>query len=369
MLESDLQFAQQEKTIAEERMDLHDMVKRAKIEAEDLQIKLTERDRNLAAAAKRENELSNQLANAQQDIEDLNAHISDLESRMQTSSGKERELRSQLHALKDAKIRIEELEMQLGDRKGSSSGHARREAELRSQLRDAKLELESLQFEVQEKDDRLHNLTRKEQELRDRLKKARSDDTVNQAVESKLESADLELEDLSAQVAQLDAKLKAAAKREGELKMKLQSLQNALEADRSLDGKQWSQQLATTEKRHEAELKGLAKQIQFLRAKCYREGAFRADLTYTKKFFLMQVDVYNKCNQADLRLLEEMGITPDVSFRERRHSLKTVGLMVMGVVRMRRLMESWAGSRRLQESLLRKLEGMRRGQGRSERVR
>ena len=67
-------------------------------------------------------------------------------------------------------------------------------------------------------------------------------------------------------------------------------------------------------------------------------------------------------NRADLKLLEEMGITPDVSFRERRHSLKTVGLMVVGVVRMKRMQETWAGSKRVQESLVKKLEGMRRKQ-------
>ena len=68
-------------------------------------------------------------------------------------------------------------------------------------------------------------------------------------------------------------------------------------------------------------------------------------------------------NRADLKLLEDMGITPDISFRERRHSLKTVGLMVLGCVRMGRMQREWAGARRVQEGLLRKLEGMRKKQG------
>jgi len=57
--------------------------------------------------------------------------------------------------------------------------------------------------------------------------------------------------------------------------------------------------------------------------------------------------------------LEEMGITPDISFRQRKNSVKTVGLMVLGVVRMKGMVEKWAGSRRVQESLVRKLEGMK----------
>ena len=70
-------------------------------------------------------------------------------------------------------------------------------------------------------------------------------------------------------------------------------------------------------------------------------------------------------NQADLRLIEEMGITPDVSFRRKKHSLRTVGVAVVACVRMRRLREAWAGNQKLQESLLRKLEGMRRGIGKT----
>ena len=56
-----------------------------------------------------------------------------------------------------------------------------------------------------------------------------------------------------------------------------------------------------------------------------------------------------------------MGITPDITIRERKHSLKTVGLTVVACLRMRRMMQAWAGNKRLQESLLKKLENMRGG--------
>jgi len=54
-----------------------------------------------------------------------------------------------------------------------------------------------------------------------------------------------------------------------------------------------------------------------------------------------------------------MGITPDISFHQRRHSLKSVGWMIVGCVRMMKRKEEWAGSKRVQESLVRKLEGMK----------
>jgi len=67
-------------------------------------------------------------------------------------------------------------------------------------------------------------------------------------------------------------------------------------------------------------------------------------------------------------MLEDMGITPDQSFREKRHSLKSVGLVVIAGLRMKRMSGEWAASRKLHESLMKRLEGMRR-QGRRGAVR
>jgi len=58
-----------------------------------------------------------------------------------------------------------------------------------------------------------------------------------------------------------------------------------------------------------------------------------------------------------------MGITPDITVREKRPSLKTAGLAVVACVRMQRMQQAWAGSKKLQESLLRKLDAMKRRQG------
>lgn len=54
-----------------------------------------------------------------------------------------------------------------------------------------------------------------------------------------------------------------------------------------------------------------------------------------------------------------MGITPDISFHANKPSLKSVGLAVVASVRMRKMSEAWAASRKTQESLLRRLESMK----------
>ena len=64
-------------------------------------------------------------------------------------------------------------------------------------------------------------------------------------------------------------------------------------------------------------------------------------------------------NQQDLRLIEEMGITPDLRIRERKPSLRTAALAVMAILRMRRLQREWAGAAKVHESLVKKLEQMR----------
>lgn len=55
-----------------------------------------------------------------------------------------------------------------------------------------------------------------------------------------------------------------------------------------------------------------------------------------------------------------MGITPDVSFRQRKPSLRTAGLAVIAGIRMRKMREEWANSKKLHDALVKKLESMRR---------
>jgi hypothetical protein len=51
-------------------------------------------------------------------------------------------------------------------------------------------------------------------------------------------------------------------------------------------------------------------------------------------------------------MLEEMGIVPDRSIRERRPRLKTVAHAVMAALRMRRLKDEWAMTLRAKEKLV-----------------
>lgn len=70
-------------------------------------------------------------------------------------------------------------------------------------------------------------------------------------------------------------------------------------------------------------------------------------------------------NKADLKLLQEMGIKPNRPVQEHKPTLKTVGTMIIATIRMRKMQEAWAGNKKLHETLMKKLEGMRKKQGKS----
>ena len=89
------------------------------------------------------------------------------------------------------------------------------------------------------------------------------------------------------------------------------------------------------------------------------------------KFFPMSMQItrayidFVYSNKADLKLLEEMGVTPKTKTREQKPSLRSVAYMVMATVRMRKMQEAWAGNKKLHETLMKKLDGMRRKQGKT----
>ena len=65
-------------------------------------------------------------------------------------------------------------------------------------------------------------------------------------------------------------------------------------------------------------------------------------------------------NHADLRMIEEMGISPDRSIRERRPRVRSVIWLVVACVRMRKRQKEWAVSKKLHVSLAKTMEQVRR---------
>jgi hypothetical protein len=60
-----------------------------------------------------------------------------------------------------------------------------------------------------------------------------------------------------------------------------------------------------------------------------------------------------------------MGITPDITIRQARPSLKSAALVFIAAIRMQKLADGWAQNRKISEQLKAKLEGMRRSSGKA----
>ncbi|KAI9834453.1 MAG: hypothetical protein M1826_002607 [Phylliscum demangeonii] len=199
------------------------------------------------------------------------------------------------------------------------------------QLDKAQVEIEDLEGRLSQQDFRVESLTLREKELRAQLKKARDERAYQNQKASK---GATELDELQ--------------RRHEDAVSKISKREKSWEEERRALG----QVQLVSHKQHQSELKGLAKQIMYLRKKCEREERFRGDLAFVKKFFMMQVEMYHNCNNVDLEMLAEMGITPDRSIREKKPGLRSFVLLAVAVVRMKKLKEQWAQTVKVKEKLV-----------------
>lgn len=79
-----------------------------------------------------------------------------------------------------------------------------------------------------------------------------------------------------------------------------------------------------------------------------------------------RIEVTNTCcsNEADLKILENMGIKCPPRAKEAKPTLKQVGLMIIATVRMKKMQEAWADNKKIHEALLKKLDSMRQTRSR-----
>ncbi|OBT63344.1 hypothetical protein VE03_07246 [Pseudogymnoascus sp. 23342-1-I1] len=248
------------------------------------------------------------------------------------------------------KAKIARLEQELHAERATAEGDrtmALERHDLHEMLRETQVQADKLELAVQTRDASLAALTTTEASLRAQLRRIREERTTQKERASR---ASNELEALEREFR--GAKRGWEAERQGLTRgVRFANSSSVLEGG------------AEAEVRHTKELRGLAMQIEWLRARCRREEGLRADAAYAKRFMLLQVELFGACNQADLQILAQMGITPDRTTLPPRPSLRRVGWMVIACVRMKRGAEAWAKSRKVHERIVGKFEGMRRASG------
>ncbi|MCJ1398665.1 hypothetical protein MMC11_001866 [Xylographa trunciseda] len=271
--------------------------------------------------------------------------------------------------------RVQGLEKDLQSARSNQSDDrtiAEERKDLHEMLKDAKLEAEDLQLQVNDAEIRLQAAAVREKDLRAQLKRIRHERTLqiqkSGALSTELDNLQLrfeqKLDEMVQQQQNWEEERRSIVSRVRFPNTSVSSVHAGVEHAQL---QELEAEIQKKEKKHQGELKGLAKQIQWLRAKCKREEGFRSGLAYEKKFLLLQIEMFEACNSVDLHMLEEMGVTPDKKTREKRPSLRAVGLMVIAGVRMRRMQAEWAVQKKMQASLVKKAEQMRKGSRRSVR--
>ena len=160
-------------------------------------------------------------------------------------------------------------------------------AELHDMLKDAKLAAEDLQLQISSRQTLLDAASARDKELRAQLKRIREERSLqaqkSTALASELDSVQASyeavLEKLTRKQQQWDDERKAIVS-----KVRFTNM--------SISEKGDSAQMEAAEKRHGAELRGLATQIQWLRARLGREEGFRVGLAYEKRYLTMRCDMY-----------------------------------------------------------------------------
>ena len=241
-------------------------------------------------------------------VKRLEGELEVLQSRNITNTGAgDRALHSQLTIAKgqlaDLRAQLAQQEHEFKQRLNDKSS----EHELRDEISQLKkTQLDSVQTKLK-LEEQIRSLQRQISRLESDLKiySAGNDDDKDNI--SRLQRLQSELSALREDSTQKDAKSQRTIRR---LNNELDSLRSHCEilsrelsrvkkenqrrvVAKTADEHKPSALTTQVEKRHIAELRGLGKQIRYLKAKLFREETFRLDLQYAKKFFLMQVGCYD----------------------------------------------------------------------------
>ena len=160
--------------------------------------------------------------------------------------------------------------------------------DLHEMLKDAKLTAEDLQVQITARESQLTASSSREKELRAQVKRVREERTRHVQTANALST---ELENLQARYERAVSNLSRQQRKWEEERKALTSrvrFANTSVSSVHADETQYPELV----NQHAAELRGLAKQIQWLRAKCEREESFRWGLVFEKKYMQKQIRMF-----------------------------------------------------------------------------
>ena len=274
--------------LTETHQQMKDLRSKSKDAEKDLQRKLSEAECQAQA----------NYDSYEQQQEQLQQELSDCRLQQEEQKAKSTAYEQNINRLR---TRIQSLEQSLHTKRVSTAGDrtmADERKDLHEMLKDAKLEAEDLQLQIAERQSQIDAASSREKDLRAQLKHIREERTLyfkkSTAMSTELDNVqsqfDRALDKIARQQHDWDEERKAIVSR---VRFPNTSISSIDRGESTTELKQLAAIVQEKEKIHQRELRGLAKQIQWTRARFLREEGFRKGLAYEKRFLLMQIEMFN----------------------------------------------------------------------------
>ena len=282
------ELVESRRQLAEAHQRMKDLRSKSKDTEKDFQRKLSEAERQAQA----------NYDSYEQQREQLEQELSECRLQQEEQQAKSTANEKTINRLR---TRIQSLEQSLHTNRVTTVDDktmADERKDLHEMLKDAKLEAEDLQLQIAERQSQIDAASSREIDLRTQLKRVREERTLyykkSTAMSLELDNVQLQfdraLDKIARQQQEWDKERKAVVSRVRFPNMSISSIDRE---ESSTNLKQLELLVQEKEKLHQRELRGLAKQIQWTRARFVREEGFRKGLAYEKRFLLMQIEMFN----------------------------------------------------------------------------
>ncbi|KAL1876366.1 hypothetical protein VTK73DRAFT_9435 [Phialemonium thermophilum] len=273
------------------RKSLREAERKAVVLAREMQTRLEEMEDQKAA-------LEQSLENAQAAADEAAAAYDRTINKLKSKADKYRLERNELAAAAQNQQDTNHSgasEMSLGERR-----------DLHAMLRESQTVADKLDREVREQREAIEELVANETNLRKKLDRARSERAAYRASAEKLQRDIKALKVAKAAATTNGHDNNNALVRLPEQQLSAPSLKAMQHNGGVADTDAIIRAAEAAEQRHAKEIRGMCMQLEWMQARWQRESQLRADAAYAKRYLLLELQVRDACNKADLVILKDI---------------------------------------------------------------
>ena len=292
--------------LSESRQHLSDFRAKSRKNEEALQRKITDCHRHEQAALHSHIE---EIETLEEELRKCREEKDAQETNAAEVQNNEKRLRTRIRSLETSLKSVREVNL-------TDQTMASERKDLHDMLKDAKLESEDLEVQIVARDTQIKAYARREKHLVHDLKKAREERLTHEgrtvSLSSELDRLQLEYDTALDQFGRKQHALEAERKVMLSNAAAISHHGRANDREKNHSGS-WEveQTLKAKEKQHQLELKGLMKQMQWLKARFMRESSFRENLQYEKRFMSLEIEMYKSWYVTSTTALLYLSLTVD----------------------------------------------------------